>query len=195
MQRTALLLSLTLAALIGVGCSHVISREARDAVDGDASFAQVKAAPGSYLDRRLLLGGLIVDNRVGQDGSTLEVFRWTLDRWGEPVAVDEAGGRFLAVSDRLLDPALYAPGRLLTLAATVVGEESRPLGEVLYRYPVLQVEETYLWETPFRYGIHPSPNIYVPYYVGPESFGRTSPYDPGYHAYPYTPYWLRPPGR
>ena len=59
---------------------------------------------------------------------------------------------------------------------------------------LLRINEIYLWETPFRYGIHRHPNIYVPYYIGPEAFGRTSPYDPGYYTYPYTPYWIRPPG-
>ena len=61
--------------------------------------------------------------------------------------------------------------------------------------PVFRLGELYLWDTPFSYGIHRHPNIYVPYYVGPESPGRTSPYDPGYYYYPYTPYWIRPQNR
>lgn len=195
MYRRKLLFFLVLATVIGSGCTHVISRQARDAVDQKTTFALVKADPGAFLGKDLLLGGVIVDTRIEKDGSTLEVFRWKLDRWGEPIAVDESAGRFLAVTDRLLDPAIYAPGRLLTLTATVLGEETRPLGQVVYRYPLLRANETYLWDTPFRYGIHPHPNIYVPYYVGPEHGGRTSPYDPGYYAYPYTPYWIRPAGR
>jgi len=186
--------ALALLLLLATGCTHVISKEARMSIDPEVTFAEVKASPTAYQGKTLLLGGVIVGDHIEPSGSTLEIFRWKLDRWGEPVAVDETAGRFLAVTDRLLDPALYAPGRLVTLTATVSGETMRPLGEISYSYPVLRINEIYLWETPFRYGIHRHPNIYVPYYVGPETSGRTSPYDPGYYTYPYTPYWIRPPG-
>jgi len=185
---------LTLLLLIATGCTHVISKESRMKVDPETSFAAVKESPPAHQGKTLLLGGVIVGVDVDSSGSTLEIFRWKLDYWGEPVAVDESAGRFLAYTDRLLDPVIYAPGRLVTLTATVSGEETRPLGEISYSYPVLQIGEIYLWDTPFRYGIHRHPNIYVPYYVGPETPGRTSPYDPGYFTYPYTPYWIRPPG-
>jgi len=185
---------LALLLLLAAACTHVISPEARTGIDPEATFAAVKAAPDAYRGKTLMLGGVIVSSTVDPSGSALEVFRWKLDRWGEPVAVDETAGRFLAASEGLLDPAIYAPGRLVTLTGTANGETTRPLGQISYRYPVFQIGEIYLWETPFRYGIHHHPNIYVPYYVGPEAFGRTSPYDPGYYTYPYTPYWIRPPG-
>jgi len=194
MKRPMFLPFLFLCCLIATGCSHVISKEARLRVDSEASFAAVRENPEANLGKILLLGGLIVGERVEPEGSTLEIFRWQLDRWGEPVAIDEAAGRFLATTERLLDPAVYAPGRLVTLTGTVTGRETRPLGQISYTYPIFHIEEIYLWDTPFRYGLYPHPNIYVPYYVGPEDFGRTSPYDPGYYTYPYTPYWLRPPG-
>jgi len=186
--------ALAILLLLTTACSHVISKEARKGIDPEATFAAVKAAPGAYQDKTLLLGGVIVRNELAASGSTLEVFRWKLDRWGEPVAADENGGRFLAVTERLLDPALYVPGRLVTLTGTVSGETTRPLGQINYQYPIFRIGEIYLWDTPFLYGIHRQPNIYVPYYVTPDAFGRTSPYDPGYYPYPYTPYWLRPPG-
>lgn len=194
MRRFPLFAALALCPLLVANCTHVISKEARLAVDPAATFAAVKADPAAHKGQTLLLGGVVVGLQVEPQGSTLEVFRWKLDRWGEPVAVDERAGRFLVRTDRLLDPVLYDPGRLVTLTGMVEGAETRPLGEITYSYPVFRLGESYVWETPFRYGIHRHPNIYVPYYVGPEDYGRTSPYDPGYYTYPYTPYWLRPPG-
>lgn len=193
MRRLIVLLLVILPAL--GGCGHVISREARRAVDKEVAFARVKADPEAFIGRTLLLGGVIVDTAVERTGTTLEVFRWRLDSWGEPAAVDEDGGRFLVHTDRFLDPALYAPGRLVTLTATVAGQQTRPLGPTTYTYPVFTLGEIYLWDTPFRYGLYPHPNVYVPDYVGPEDRERTNPYDPGYYYYPYTPYWIRPPGR
>jgi outer membrane lipoprotein len=191
MHRNCPIVLMALAALLFSGCMHVISPQARDAVDQETTFAQVRTDPERHEGKTLLLGGVIVDIRIEKDGTTLEIYRWKLDRWGEPIAVDETGGRFLARTDRLLDPALYDPGRLITLTATVKGRETHPLGQIEYSYPVFHLDESYPWETPFRIGIHRHPNIYVPYYVGPERPGRTSPYDPGYYTYPYTPYWIR----
>lgn len=150
--------------------------------------------PSAHLGETLLLGGLILGVRPEEGGTTLEVLRYSLDRWGEPVAVDEAGRRFLVRTDRALDPVLYDPGRLVTLTATLRGEELRQEGYADYRYPVFALEELYLWETPFRRGIKPHPNLYAPYYQDPDPAERANRYDPGYHPYPYTPYWIRPPG-
>jgi outer membrane lipoprotein len=184
-------LILLLAVLLTAGCTHVLSPEARQSVDPELTFDAVKADPAAHHGRTLMLGGVVVGLQVEKEGSTLEVFRWRLDRWGEPVAVDERGGRFLVRTERLLDPVLYDPGRLVTLTGTVEGEETRPLGPISYDYPVFRLGESYVWVTPFRYGIHRHPNVYFPYYVGPEDRERTSPYDPGYYTYPYTPYWFR----
>lgn len=191
MHRSSLLPLLLLSIFINAGCTHVISSRAQDKVDRETEFDQVTENPERYMGKTLLLGGVIVDMRITGEASTLEIFRWKLDRWGEPFAVDEDAGRFLARTERPLDPALYAPGRLVTLTGTLIGQKTLPLGQLEYRYPLFRINESYLWETPFRYGIHRHPNIYVPYYVGPERPGRTSPYDPGYYSYPYTPYWLR----
>jgi len=184
-----LLLLLLLAGL--TGCSHVLSPQARSAVDPDAVYAAVKQDPAVYQGKTLLLGGVILGLDVERQGSTLEIYRWKLDRWGEPVNIDGSGGRFLVLTDQPLDPAVYALGRMITLTASVSGRQTRPLGRIDYTYPVFQLQEDYVWITPFRYMLHSTPNVYAPTYVGPETRQRTNPYDPGYYTYPYTPYDIR----
>jgi len=184
-------LLLSLSILYLSACAHVLSPAALQSVTPDLTFEAIKNDPTAHLGKTLLLGGVVISLEVEQDGSTVEIFRWRLDRWGEPIAVDEKGGRFLVRTDHLLDPVLYDPGRLVTLTGSVEGQETRPLGPISYTYPVFRLGESYVWATPFRYGIHRHPNIYVPYYVGPEDRERTNPYDPGYYSYPYTPYWFR----
>lgn len=193
MPTNPILLPLLLAvAFFSSSCSHVISRQARSEITPGVVFTAVKDAPEEHLGQVLLLGGTIVETRLGEKESTLEIFRWKLDRWGEPVAVDESGGRFLVHSKKLLDPALYQEGRLVTLTARVAGSKTRPLGTITYNYPVFELIELYLWDTPFRYGIHPHPYPYFPYYVPPDWPLRGNPYDPGYAPYPWSPYWIRP---
>jgi outer membrane lipoprotein len=193
MPTNPILLPLLLAvAFFSSSCSHVISRQARSEITPGVVFTAVKDAPEEHLGQVLLLGGTIVETRLGEKESTLEIFRWKLDRWGEPVAVDESGGRFLVHSKKLLDPALYQEGRLVTLTARVAGSKTRPLGTITYNYPVFELIELYLWDTPFRYGIHPHPYPYFPYYVPPDGQLHGNPYDPGYAPYPWSPYWIRP---
>jgi len=180
-----------LSLLLSSGCSHVISQAARDSITPGVTLAAVKADPTPYLGQRLLLGGIILVNQPGTEVSTLEILAMRLDRSGEPVAVDEEAGRFLATSDRFLDPALYQSGRMVTLTASVSGRETRPMGGLTYDYPLLHITELYLWRSPLLYETTPYLPLYYQY-LGPPWYLRDNPYDPAYNTYPYTPYWGRP---
>lgn len=178
-------------SLLLTGCISPLPRTALDKVDRQTSFAMVADNPSAYLDRHLLLGGVVLAVEEMDEGSLLEVMEWRLTPWGEPLALHEAGRRFLVRSAQQLDPGRYQPGRLVTLTGVVLGSETRLRGEHPHNYPLFALEEIHLWRSPFRYGIHPHPDPQFPYYVGPEDYDRSHPYDPGYSAYPYTPYWYR----
>ncbi|OHB27981.1 MAG: hypothetical protein A2X84_12085 [Desulfuromonadaceae bacterium GWC2_58_13] len=182
MNRISLLLVVLMAGFFS-GCAHVISNEAMLAVDPLADYAQVKQTPAAYLGKTLLLGGLLVDTQVNREGTDLEVILFTLDRWGRPLGPDESGGRFIARTDRFLDPELFKPGLHVTLTGKVVGEEVRPLKGVDYPYPVFAIGELHLWQSPSRiYG-------YPPYYY--PAYPWAPYYDPFWDSYwpGYNPYW------
>jgi outer membrane lipoprotein len=194
MKHTLLLVVLPLLLLAG-GCSHVLSREALLDVDPTIDFAEIKANPQAFQGKTLVLGGLIVNARPGREGTTLEILRYSLDRWGEPQTVDEGGGRFLARSDRFLDPELYQSGLLVTLTGTVEGVESRPLQGYDYVYPVFRIAEAYVWSRrygpSYLYGYY-DPWLYRPYpYYYRDPFWYHDPFWPHPHR-PWPPgWWLR----
>jgi outer membrane lipoprotein len=168
--------------LLGVtGCTHVLPPAAREEVNPYLDLQMVKESPDSHMGQTLLVGGLIVGHEGTPQGSRLEVLSYTLDRWGRPLRADEDTGRFLAESERILDPALYEKGRQVTLSGRVLGELTRPLGDSIYRYPLLEVRAIYLWPKHDPY----ADRIYSPYHY---------PYWPYYHPYyyPYRPYPLGP---
>lgn len=179
------------ATLLLTACVHPISKEARKQIDPKTTLAMVRENPMAFLDRQLLLGGVVIALESDEEGSVLEVMEWQLSRWGEPTYLDDAGRRFLIKASEVLDPTIYEPGTLVTLAGVVLGQETRLLGEHEYGYPVFDLTEIHLWESPFRYGIHRNIDPADPHYVGADDDSRRNPYDPGYSVYPYTQYWYR----
>ncbi len=70
---------------------------------------------------------------------------------------DSTNGRFLVRTPEFLDPAIYAPGRRLTVLGTVAGRSERRVGDLPYVYPVISAERIKLWpkETPWVGGEYP----------------------------------------
>ena len=188
-MKRGLTLLLLLFPLLS-GCAHVLSKEALRSVNPAVDLAMVRENPDRYIGQTLLLGGTIVDNKAGREGTVLEVVSYTLDRWGGPDQPDEAGGRFLAKTTRFLDPSLFRAGYFITMTGTLTGEETHDLNGSPYTYPVFTIGEAYVRDiTP--YPPRPSPYYYDPFYY-------RYPYGPGvYPYYPfgpyYDPFWYTPP--
>lgn len=180
MHRMILHLIIAFLCLSLCACGHVLSEQALSSVDSTVAYSEVRADPSSHRGETLLLGGEVLGNTVTETGTTLEILRYSLDRRGWPVTPEKPGDRFLARSDEILDPALYAEGKKVTLTGTVVGSETRALDQAPYLYPIFAIGEVRLWSE------EESPQRLYPY--------RYNPYDPGYY-YPYGhPYWYpRPP--
>ena len=178
-------------ALHLTGCVHPISRAERQQVDPKTTFAMVSSNPTAFLEHHLILGGTVISIESGEQGSILEMMEWELSRWGEPTHLNDAGRRFLVKSAEMLDPTIYEPGTLVTLAGVVLGRETRLSGEHEYDYPVLGLAEIHLWESPFRYGLHSTQDPAYPSYVDQDDDLHSNPYDPSYNPYPFTQHWYR----
>ena len=186
LQRLIIFITLLLTA-----CIHPISEEARKEIDPKTTVAMVSEDSKAFIDQHLILGGAVIALEEDEEGSTLEVMEWQLNRWGEPLYLDNTGRRFLMKTPERLDAEIYEPGTLVTLAGIVLGHETRLLEEHDYDYPVFYLAEIHLWKSPFRYGIHRNIDPAYPYYVGKGGDSRSNPYDTGYSVYPYTQYWYR----
>ena len=133
------------AMFLLTGCAHVISKEALNEVDTSVTFVQVAQDPDAYKGKTVLFGGDIIEAQNLQGRTLVIVLQRPLGRRGEPAAGDVSEGRFILRNPEFLDPAIYSPGRKITVAGTVVGKEMRPLGEIEYTYPVIEKRELYLW--------------------------------------------------
>ncbi len=138
---------LIIVALLGTAaCTTAVSKQSLELVDPSISFEALRQAPNRQVGRYLLLGGTITDVRLSANGgSELEVMQLPTNDRGKITATDRSAGRFIAQDDTFRDPAIYRPGRLITLVGQVTGSKTLRLGERDYLYPVLTVHEIRLW--------------------------------------------------
>jgi outer membrane lipoprotein len=151
---SAALLWWSVIAMLGCA-SHLVVPEALDAqLDKDVTFAQVLAAPESFVGKRIVLGGEVLKSKRTDAGLLLEVLQLPVNADYEPaLARTESQGRFLALAQEMLDPATIREGAAVTLVGEVTGARMDRLDEVEYRYPTVSVKHLYVW--PFGYSAEP----------------------------------------
>lgn len=173
MSQRPLFASLLGAALL-TGCAANIPREISTPPPGNPTVAAVRADAAAFEGTPVRWGGTIAAVENQADETRLEIVERELDRSGQPRQSDRSDGRFIALIDGFVDPALYAEGREITVAGVVDGELTRKIGNYDYTFPRVQADQYLLW--PLRR--EPDPRDYPPYWY----------YDPWYPWYPY-PYF------
>jgi outer membrane lipoprotein len=150
----------------------------------DLSVAEVRADVSTHVGQRVRWGGSVagVENRANE--TWLEIVSRPLDSYGRPRPSDESSGRFIAEVKGFLDPAVYAHGRLVTVAGVVRGGLTRSIGKYPYTYVAVEAEAIKLWEQPSQPSYYPY-RYYDPWY---DPFWPTRPF-PWYAPYPLYPYW------
>ena len=133
------------AMLLLAGCAHVISKEVLQEVEPSLTFAHVSKDPDAYTGKTVLFGGDVIETQNLSDRTLVVVLQRPLGSRGEPRGGDVSEGRFIITTGGFLDPAIYSPGRKLTVAGREAGKEVRPLGEIEYTYPIIEKREIYLW--------------------------------------------------
>jgi outer membrane lipoprotein len=170
-----LLLGLFLSGVLG--CAYPISKELRQEAAKQVTFPMVLQNPTAYVGDIVLWGGEIIETVNVQAGSEIIVLEMPLDYQEMPESERYSRGRFIAKSSAFLDPAIYKSEEKITLAGEIIGEETKPLGQMKYTYPVVMIKQLHVWK---KQRLYP-----LPYY-------RWSPYWYGFYGWPYAPDWYDP---
>lgn len=97
-------------------------------------LAQIAADPAAYEGRTVIFGGRIIETRLYEKGSIVLVSQRPLTAGDEPVRTAESGGRILAEYRGRLDPAVYSPGKRITVVGRVLATSP------LRRGPTIRLE-------------------------------------------------------
>jgi outer membrane lipoprotein len=146
------------------GCATQAPDAIRDAPPIDLSLAQVRANVPAYVGQRVRWGGRMaaVENRPSE--TWLDIVALPLDGSGRARASDQSLGRFIARVEGFLDPAIYANGRLMTVAGSVEGTVTRPIGEYPYTYVLVKADAVKLWEPAVERPVYYRDRFYDPFY-------------------------------
>ena len=129
------------AAVLLAGCVSTPK-----ALQGEFSLVEPgQAAREGRVGERVRWGGRIVSVEPQASRTCFEVVGVRLGRDGRPLARDQSSGRFLACRDGFYEPAIFQPGREVTITGRLDGHEDRKVGEYDYRYPRLAADVVFLW--------------------------------------------------
>lgn len=157
MMRQILLLSLL--PLLLAACATTPKFDTRG-IDLNIT-PQLAVAQGDAVQKsRQLWGGVIVASTNLKEATQFEILAYPLDDNQKPDTSKEPVGRFIAEQTGYLETTTYGQGRLLTVSGTLQEWRTGRIGEAEYSYPVLKIEQLYLWPrrgesgtTQFHFGI------------------------------------------
>ncbi|MBP1711981.1 MAG: outer membrane protein slp precursor [Deltaproteobacteria bacterium] len=127
-------------------CAPTFSRQSLDQVETNISFQVLLQDPEQYRDRVVMFGGEIIQTRTEANETWVEVLQKPLDWQNRPQDADVSYGRFFVQFSGFLDPAIYAPGRKITVIGEVQGKRVERIKDLDYSYPVVSSRESHLWQ-------------------------------------------------
>lgn len=131
--------------LAAAACGPKIPREVTGKVTWEGDFKEIQADPEQYEGEFVILGGKIISTENFKEGSEIVVLHYPTDQANRPSKEKESGGRFLVRSDSFIDPEIYSPGKLISVAGAITGSESRTIGAFPYEHPVIE-GDMWVWD-------------------------------------------------
>jgi outer membrane lipoprotein len=77
---------------------------------------------------------------------------------------DATSGRFIACRAGFYDPAVFAPGREVTIIGRIAGTDTTRIGQYDYRLPKVEADVIYLWPERREVEMRPGPYMYDPFW-------------------------------
>jgi outer membrane lipoprotein len=177
--------SVSLLLLTGCAGSQLVSSDMEGRISREVSFPSLQADPDTFRGRWVVLGGKVLNAKRLKHETQIEILQLPLDKADRPnPMLTESQGRFLAIQQEFLDPAIVPPGTFVSLVGEVSDAKTLPLDETTYTYPVVQIKTMKVWPDPERFErLAPGPYPFGPYW------GWPYPFWPYPYPYPYRYWW------
>ena len=89
-------------------------------------------------------GGTLISTRPGNNQTCFEITSFELDGRARPRPSDHSPGRFIACASGFFDPAVYTPGREVTVVGALHGTTAGQVGQYDYTFPRVDAATVHL---------------------------------------------------
>ncbi len=165
--RRKLQLLVATVVVMAAGCAAQLPDSLRASAAQEVDVSTLQRDPDEHAGRSLRLGGVIDSVRNEAQHTWVEIVARPLSGGGRPKLSENSSGRFLARFDGFLDPAVYEPGREITVVGTLDGPQSGRIGDYEYVYPVVSASAHVLWRPLPPPDPYPWPHFYDPHFHDP----------------------------
>lgn len=155
---------LAMASLLIPACATHIPDIIKNPPPEDLSLNRARHAPAQHQGKLVRWGGTIISTQNQQDKTEITILARPLDKYGEPQEGDQSYGRFIGLINGFLDPAIYAPGRTITVSGKFEKVLKKKIDNFEYDYPIVRMQHYYLWEVPEKFDYYDYPYWYDPWY-------------------------------
>lgn len=153
-------------AFLLTGCASSIPKNISTTPEPNLTYDNFQSGYAEQIETLVRWGGEIISVENESTYSLVEILSNELGRSGRPVEKDEYQGRFIARVSEFLDPEYYEKGRKLTVFGTLSREMEKDISAHTYTYPVVEVEQFYLWPKQARFErVYVSPFYFYPYHI------------------------------
>ena len=143
-RQLRLLFVATLVVYVAA-CSSHIPPSISEPIKGSADIRQIIANPDAFVSHEIRWAGALLSVENTKTQSKLTIVSFPINDSGRPIVSAHSGGRFIAVVDEFLEPLVYRQHREITVVGRFDRIETGKVGEYNYDFPVVSVEEFYLW--------------------------------------------------
>ncbi|MCP4429743.1 MAG: hypothetical protein GY806_02070 [Gammaproteobacteria bacterium] len=154
-------------------CSSHIPPGISEPIAGSADINQVLSSPDAFYSSQIRWAGIVLSIENTKDQSKLTIVSFPTNDNGRPIASADSPGRFIAVVDEFLEPLVYRQDREITVVGRFDRLEAGKVGEFEYDFPLVNVDEFYLWPQRAQRVDYPQPYYrpfiypYFPFYPWP----------------------------
>lgn len=133
------------------GCATTPRFDTKD-VTINLTPLQVSDSPQQSIGKNIIWGGKILSVKNLANATQLEILALPLSSKFRPDNNATSLGRFLLLKDGYLEVAEYSEGRYTSVHGTLTGFQRNRIGDTDYNYPVVKVNELFLWPSDFDTG-------------------------------------------
>jgi outer membrane lipoprotein len=150
-----------LVVFVGLFLTGCASSGCRTPVGDPSVTPSAVSATGSHLGESAQWGGVLVEARHVRDSTELEVVAYPLDDCGRPETGSGQSGRFIIIHPGFLETADFRTDQRISAAGRITGIRNGRVGDVGYRFPLLESYKVRLWPDRRAEGYYSQPWINI----------------------------------